>query len=107
MRPSSRCGPLDHGGDRGLVGDVGDDRDGLGAALLEFGNRGFRFGFVASDDRDRGAGRGQPARHAEPDAAIAAGHDRDFAGEIEESGVIGVTPALLFCRAGSVFAVPT
>ena len=36
----------------------------------------------AADDRN-GACVGQTARHAKTDAAIAAGHDGDLAGEIE------------------------
>ena len=47
---------LDHGGDGGLVGDVGDDGDRLGAAALEFGDRRLRLRFIASDDRNAGAG---------------------------------------------------
>jgi hypothetical protein len=77
---------LHHGRDRGLVGDVGDDRDCLGAALLEFGDRRVRFRRVASDDRDHSTGFRQPARHAEPNAAIAAGNDGDAAGEVEGGG---------------------
>ncbi len=38
---------------------------------------------VAADDRDGGAGFRQSARHAEANAAIAAGDDGDLAGEIE------------------------
>ena len=38
---------------------------------------------IAPDDGDGGAGVRQPARHAEADAAIAAGDDRDLAAEIE------------------------
>ena len=75
---------LDHGGDGGLVGDIGGHGDRLGAALFELGDRGERFGLVASDDRDRGAGFRQSAGHAEPDAAIAAGDDGHLAAEIEQ-----------------------
>ena len=45
----------------------------------------FDFRLIAPDDRDSGAGFRQSARHAEPDAAIAAGDDRHLAAEIEES----------------------
>ena len=75
---------LGHGGDGGLVGDVGGDGDRLGAASRQLGDRGVRLRLVAADDRDRGAGFGQSAGHAEPDAAIAAGDDGDLAAEIEE-----------------------
>ena len=39
---------------------------------------------VAAGDDDRRAGRGEAARHAEPDAAVAAGHERHPAGEVEQ-----------------------
>ena len=84
MRPNSFADARDHGGDRRLVGDVGGDRDRLDAARPELGGRGVRLRFVAPDHRDVGAGFRQPARHAEPDAAIAAGDDGHLAGEIEE-----------------------
>src|SRR5205823_4156467 len=74
---------LDHGGDGGLVGDVGDDGHRLAAALFELGDCRDRFRFIASDDGNRGAGLRQPACHAEPDATIAAGDDRDLAAEIK------------------------
>ena len=91
---------LDHARDRGLVGDVGGDRDRLDAAPRELGDRRVRFLLVAPDDRDAGAGVRQPARHAEPDAAIAAGDDRDLAFEIEYSGFIVVFSSLLVAVAG-------
>ena len=50
---------------------------------LEFGDRGLRLGLVAADDRDGGAGFRQAPRHAEANAAIAAGDDGHLAGEIE------------------------
>ena len=50
----------------------------------EVGGRGGRLCLVAPDHRDIGAGFRQPPRHAEPDAAIAAGDDSHLAGEIEE-----------------------
>ena len=79
MRPSSRGHARGHGRDGFLVGDVGDHGDRLGAALRELGDRGLRLGLVAADDRDRSAGRRQSPRHAEPDAAIAAGDDGHLA----------------------------
>ncbi len=84
IRPSSLADARDHGGDRGFVGDVGDDGYRLDAAVPEFGDRGVRLRLIAPDHRDVGAGFRQPARHAEPDAAIAAGDDSHLAGEIEE-----------------------
>ena len=83
IRPSSRFDALDHGGDGGLVGDVGGHGDRPDAALPELGDRRARLRFIASDDGDSGAGFRKPARHAEADAAIAAGDDRDLATEIE------------------------
>ena len=56
----------------------------LAPASRQFGDRGGRFRFVAADDRDGSAGFRKAAGHAEPDAAIAAGDDRDLAAEIEE-----------------------
>ncbi len=38
---------------------------------------------VAAPDRDIAAGRGQGLRDAEPDAAVAAGDDRDATGEVK------------------------
>ena len=84
-----------HGIDGGLVGDVGDHGDRLGAAAFELGDRGERFCFVAPDDRDRGAGFRQSAGHAEPDAAIAAGDDGDLAAEIELSCFHGFCPSVV------------
>ena len=84
MRPSSSLTPLDHAVDRGLVGDVGRDRDRADAALCELCDRRLRLLLVAADDRDIGAGIGKAARHAEPDAAIAAGDDGDLAFQVEQ-----------------------
>jgi hypothetical protein len=75
----------DHGGDRFLVGDVGGDRNRLGAALLKLRDRSGRLGFVAAHHRDRRAGFCQSPGHAKPDAAIAARDDGYLAGEIEGS----------------------
>ena len=55
----------------------------LAPPRVELGDRGVRLGFIAPDDRDRSAGFGQSARHAEADAAIAAGDDGHLAAEIE------------------------
>ena len=96
MRPSSPATRLDHGGDRGLVGDVGGDRDRLGAALLKLRDRLRRLGLVAAHHRDRRAGFRQSPGHAEPDAAIAAGDDGYLAGEIEGFCLHGCCPFV--CR---------
>jgi hypothetical protein len=74
---------LDHRGDRSLVGDIGDDRNGPAAVLRKLRNRGIRFRRIAPDDSDRGTCLRQPARHAKSDAAIAASDDGDAAGEVE------------------------
>ena len=102
MRPSSLADAFDHGRDRRFVGDVGGDGDRLDAASPEVGGRGGRFRLIAPDYRDIGAGFRQPPRHAEPDAAIAAGDDGHLAGEIEEFCIhdIPVVPGL--CRASTV-----
>ncbi len=39
---------------------------------------------VARRDHDLGPGGGEPTRHAEPDAAIAAGDDCDAPGKVEQ-----------------------
>ena len=83
MRPSSPLTPLDHAADGVLVGDVGRNRDRAHAARGEFGDRGLRLVLIAADHRDVGAGVRKAARHAEPDAAIAAGDDGDLALQIK------------------------
>ena len=75
IRPSAPLDAFDHRGDGVFVGDIGGHRDGLAAGFFELTDGGERFCLVASDDRDRGAGFSQSPRHAEPDAAIAAGDD--------------------------------
>jgi hypothetical protein len=42
------------------------------------------FGITSGEDHDR-AGGGETFRHAEPDAAIAAGDNGDAAGKIEKA----------------------
>ena len=80
MRPNSpgRARPWR----RAASGDVGD-RDRPGAALLQLRDRRRLLGLVAADHGDRCARLRKPSGHAESDAAIAAGDDRDLAGEIE------------------------
>ena len=78
-------GRLDHRGHRFLVGDIDFDGKRGAAAGFEVAHRILRFLPVARGDDDRGAGGGEPARHAEPDAAVAAGHDRDFSAQIEHA----------------------
>ena len=75
---------LDHGRNRRLVGDIGDDGYRADASLAEIGDGCCRLRLVASDDGNVSAGVRQAACHAEPDAAVAAGDDRDLAAEIEE-----------------------
>ena len=70
---------LGHGGDGRLVGDVGTDGYRLRTGLSEFGGCRIRFGLVAPDNCDAGAGARKPAGHAEADAAVAAGDDCDLA----------------------------
>ena len=65
------------------VGDIGDNGERLDAELCRSRRRGARFGLVASDDGDIGAGFRKPARHAKADAAVAASDKRDLAAEIE------------------------
>ena len=67
----------------GLVGDVDLEHGRLDAELGELGRGGLRLLHVASGDGDRRAGFRHAPRHAEPDAAVAAGDDRDAALEIE------------------------
>jgi hypothetical protein len=74
---------LDHRGHRRFVGDIGHDGYRPDAAASEIGDGRIRLGLVAADHGDVGAGIRQAARHAEPDATVAAGDDRDLAAEIE------------------------
>jgi hypothetical protein len=66
------------------VGHIDDQRVDLAAG---FGD-GFLGGAVlvriARPDRNRATGLGHRLRHAKPDAAVAAGDDRDAAGKIKE-----------------------
>ena len=66
------------------AGDVDRDRERLGAEALELADRGLALVLVAAGDHHGRAGRREAARHAEPDAAIAAGDDRDPARQIEQ-----------------------
>ena len=77
---------LDHGVDRGLVGNISGDGYRRGAGPFELSDRRSRLRFVAPDDRNAGAGIRQSPRHAKANAAIAAGDDGDFAAEIEWCG---------------------
>jgi hypothetical protein len=80
---------LDHGCNSRFVGDVGRHGNGPGAKPFDAGDRRGRLRLIAPDDRDRGSSFRQPARHAKSDAAIAAGHDRNLAAEIEKFAVHG------------------
>ena len=82
-------GGAEQGVDRRLVGDVDGDRERLPADLLELANRGVGFRLVPSRHDDARARAGQAFRHAEADASVAAGHDRDFALEIEHRSLPG------------------
>ena len=73
----------DHGRDGGLVGDIRRHCYRLDTVLRELGGSSKRLRFIASDNRDIGAGLRQSPRHAEADAAIAAGDDGNLAGKIE------------------------
>jgi len=50
------------------------------SSTFEFGHCGLGLPGIPRGDDDTGAGRDKPFRHAEPDPAIAAGHDRDTPG---------------------------
>ena len=56
----------------------------LDAELGQLRRGGLRLFHVAPGDRDGRAGLGHAAGHAEADAAVAAGDDRDAAFEVEE-----------------------
>jgi hypothetical protein len=62
------------------------DRDGarLRAGLLDLLDRVGILGGIAARHDDGGAGARHAERHAEPNAAVAAGHHRDAAGKIEK-----------------------
>ena len=64
----------------------------LTPSLVRSADRGHRFRLVAAYDRDLGAGFRKPARHAKPDAAVAAGDDGYLAGEIEGSDFMADIP---------------
>src|SRR5262249_40908984 len=69
--------------DRRLVGDVDRDGERLSAELLELANRGVGFRLVSRRHDDARSRARQASAHAEADASVAAGHNRDFAREIE------------------------
>ena len=74
-RPSCLTASRHHLAAGGLVGDVDLEHRRLDAELGELGRGGLRLLDVAAGDGDRGAGLRQAARHAEPDAAVAARDD--------------------------------
>jgi hypothetical protein len=55
----------------------------LAPPLFEPSDRSCRLRLIASDDGNRRPGFRKPACHAKADAAVAAGHDRHLAAEIE------------------------
>ena len=67
-----------------FLGDVRLAKFRLAAALEQARERGLRLLRVAARQHDRGAGPRQTLSHAEADAAIAAGDDRDAALQIEQ-----------------------
>ena len=79
---ASPCARRAHGRTLSSVTSVAPN-SALPPALRSF-ERGLGFRGVAAREHDRRAGGGKPFRHAEPDAAIAAGDDCDAAGEIEQ-----------------------
>ena len=66
---------------------------GLAARVLDLLHGGRAFRGVAPGEHDRRACRREPFRHAEADAAVSAGDDRDTAGEIEQDSC--VSPELI------------
>ena len=78
-----------HGvGDQGAAGvflqDIDRDGAGLGAGLLDLLDRRGVLGGVTARHDDGGAGARHAERHAEPNAAVAAGDHGDAAGKIEK-----------------------
>ena len=69
----------------------------LDAELGQFRRRRFALGRVAAGDGDGRARTGKAARHAKPDAAIAAGDEGDAAREIEEVHRVLRYPTVLCC----------
>ena len=86
-QPSTRPSCLERRGERTLhrrlVAHVAFERDDLAAGLGELGFGGRVLVGVGAPDGDVGAGLRHGQRHAEADAAIAAGDERHLAGEIE------------------------
>src|SRR5206468_7508354 len=74
-----------HGFARPFAGATHRQRERLATRLLELPDRGARLLRVAGGDDDPRPGPRETARHAEPDAAVAARDDRHVAFEIEHS----------------------
>jgi DNA-binding MarR family transcriptional regulator len=88
--PEGLNGGRDERTARLLLRDVDDDFNRMGASLAQFG-RGLRvLRFVAPADHHRGPCLRKAARHAKPDAAIAAGDDGGASGQVLASAEIAV-----------------
>ena len=74
-------GAVGDGLDLGGVGDVGDDRRGRAARLLDLVHQRAQPGLAAGGDHDRGALLGEPQRGGAADAARGAHHDDDLFGD--------------------------
>ena len=74
-------GAVGDGLDLGGVGDVGDDRGGRAARLLDLVDQRAQPGLAAGGDHDRGALLGEPQRGGAADAAGGAHHDDDLLGD--------------------------
>ena len=68
----------------GLVGDVGGDKAGIGAHVVQRLERGGSLVLIAAGDDDPGTQGGDAARHPEADPAVAASDDGDFSLEVEQ-----------------------
>ena len=66
-----------------FIADIAFQREDLAAGLVQLGFGGGILGGVRTPDRDVGTGLRHRFRHAEPDAAVAAGHECDLSGQIE------------------------
>ena len=85
---------LDRGGHEALhvvgVLHARRHRQGLAAEGLHLVDDGLARLELAAGDHDRGTGLGEAEGHRSPEAAGAAGHDGDAAGQVEEAFEVGV-----------------
>jgi hypothetical protein len=85
VEPAEALGRLaHHRAARRFLAHVGEDRDRL-AVCRQLRQGGGILAGVAACDRYRGAGAGKAERHAQADAAVAAGDQRAFSGKGEGS----------------------